>query len=90
MWSDLDTTNESFTLVPENGVDYLVITDSKGGKVKLDVVEIAKNDTFITELSENKSFIDKITNNNEFVDQIINKLKGKYGNVYYDGTNFYT
>uniref|UniRef100_UPI003D9C17FB hypothetical protein n=1 Tax=Myroides marinus TaxID=703342 RepID=UPI003D9C17FB len=54
------------------------------------VSELATNKTFVKELTENKEFIEKITNNNDFVKNIINKLKGKYGNVIYEGGKFYT
>ncbi|MDM1369679.1 hypothetical protein HX024_15085, partial [Myroides marinus] len=70
-------------------MESIVITDSKNNKVHMPVAELATNKTFVKELTENKEFIDSITNNNEFVKNIINKLKGKYGNVYYDGKDFY-
>ncbi|MDR2221510.1 MAG: hypothetical protein LBE34_02110 [Flavobacteriaceae bacterium] len=94
-WKDLDTVNEKFTIEKAKDakgveVDSLVITDSKGEKVSMPVADIAKNSTFITELTENKEFITKITNNNDFVTNIVNKLKGKYGNVYYENNKFYT
>ncbi|MHC5311077.1 hypothetical protein ACYSNM_13635, partial [Myroides sp. LJL116] len=89
-WSDLDTTNSSFTLEG----DFLTITDSKGSSVKLAVEQIASNSTFVTNLAGNKEFITKlgdnidfitnVTNNQEFIDNIINKLEGTYGNVGYD------
>ncbi|STZ27555.1 hypothetical protein [Myroides odoratus] len=82
-WSSINTTNVSFTL----DADMLTVTDSDGNKVQLDVKEIANNSTFITELTNNEEFVTAITNNNEFITEIINKLKGKYGNVFYDVTN---
>ncbi|WP_213069259.1 hypothetical protein, partial [Myroides odoratus] len=82
-WSSINTTNVSFTL----DADMLTITDSDGNTVQLDVKEIANNSTFITELTNNEEFVTAITNNNEFITEIINKLKGKYGNVFYDVTN---
>ncbi|MDM1408608.1 hypothetical protein, partial [Myroides sp. DF42-4-2] len=86
-WSSINTTNVSFTL----DADMLTVTDSDGNKVQLDVKEIANNSTFIEELTQNQEFVTKITNNNEFITEIINKLKGKYGNVYYnvDENRFY-
>ncbi|MDM1378759.1 hypothetical protein [Myroides marinus] len=90
IWSDLDTTNKSFTIQKEGDIDYLVITDSKNNKVHMPVAELATNKTFVKELTENKEFIEKITNNKEFIKNIINKLKGKYGNVIYEGGKFYT
>ncbi|MHC5311096.1 hypothetical protein ACYSNM_13770, partial [Myroides sp. LJL116] len=91
-WSDLDTTNSSFTLQG----DLLTITDSKGNSVTLPVEEIASNSTFVTNLAGNKEFVTKlgdnidfvtnVTNNQEFIDNIINKLEGTYGNVGYDST----
>src|SRR5699024_1542311 len=69
-WSEFDTVNTSFTLVN----DQLVITDSSGDTVELDVEELANNSTFIT----------TITSNQEFIDEIINMLEGEYGNVYFD------
>ncbi|MDM1371180.1 hypothetical protein HX052_08635 [Myroides marinus] len=90
VWSDLDTTNAKYGIEAINGVESIVITDSKNNKVHMPVAELATNKTFVKELTENKEFIEKITNNNEFVKNIINKLKGKYGNVYYDGKDFYT
>uniref|UniRef100_UPI00397A1109 hypothetical protein n=1 Tax=Myroides sp. DW712 TaxID=3389800 RepID=UPI00397A1109 len=90
-WGALNTVNVSFTL--EN--DFLVVTDSAGDTVSLAVEEIANNSTFVTNLVENQEFITKlgdnidfvnqITNNNEFIEKIINKLKGEYGNVFYNG-----
>ncbi|MGS4344440.1 hypothetical protein ACKUSY_02335 [Myroides odoratus] len=78
----VNTTNVSFTLED----DKLTVTDSQGNKVQLDVEEIANNSTFITELTTNEEFINAVTNNNSFITEIINKLKGKYGNVYYHPT----
>ncbi|MDM1369891.1 hypothetical protein HX024_15985, partial [Myroides marinus] len=60
VWSDLDTTNKKFTLETEAGVDYLVITDSKLGTVKIDVKEIAASKTFIDEITNNPNFITNI------------------------------
>src|SRR5699024_3083706 len=68
-WSEFDTVNTSFTLVN----DQLVITDSSGDTVELDVEELANNSTFIT----------TITSNQEFIDEIINMLEGEYGNVFF-------
>ncbi|MDM1503143.1 hypothetical protein HX071_13180, partial [Myroides marinus] len=60
VWSDLDTTNKKFTLETEAGVDYLVITDSKLGTIKIDVKEIAASNTFINEITNNPNFITNI------------------------------
>ncbi|MDM1363317.1 hypothetical protein HX012_17975, partial [Myroides marinus] len=90
VWSDLDTTNAKYGIEEIEGVESIVITDSKNNKVHMPVSELATNKTFVKELTENKEFIEKITNNNDFVKNIINKLKGKYGNVIYEGGKFYT
>src|SRR5690625_3319937 len=71
-WSDLNTTNVSFTL--EN--DNLIVTDSEGNTVELAVEEIANNATFIAELTQNQ----------EFIDEIVAMLEGEYGNVIYNPT----
>src|SRR5699024_5468640 len=55
-WSEFDTVNTSFTLVN----DQLVITDSSGDTVELDVEELANNSTFITTITSNQEFIDEI------------------------------
>ncbi|MHC5310256.1 hypothetical protein ACYSNM_09390, partial [Myroides sp. LJL116] len=91
-WSDLDTTNSSFTLEG----DFLTITDSKGNTVKLAVEEIASNSTFVTNLAGNKEFITKlgdniefitqVTENKDFIENIINQLTGTYGNVGFNPT----
>src|SRR5699024_2072409 len=57
-WSEFDTVNTSFTLVN----DQLVITDSSGDTVELDVEELANNSTFITTITSNQEFIDEIIN----------------------------
>ncbi|WP_121967435.1 hypothetical protein, partial [Myroides sp. N17-2] len=84
-WSDLDTTNFSFTIGKDDtGVESLIVTDSKDGKVYLAVADIANNSTFISNLTQNDEFITQLTNKEEFINNIINKLQGKYGNVGYD------
>src|SRR5690625_5138844 len=67
-WSDLNTTNVSFTL--EN--DNLIVTDSEGNTVELAVEEIANNSTFIDELTQNQEFIDAIANATEGIELVDN------------------
>ncbi|MGG5507934.1 hypothetical protein ACPDG9_13980, partial [Myroides sp. C6-3] len=71
-WDDLNTTNVSFTLED----DFLTVTDLDNRSVKLHVQDIAANLTFVRKLIDNSSFIS----------ELVNKLKGKYGNVFYNVT----
>src|SRR5690625_7985745 len=63
-WSDLNTTNVSFTL--EN--DNLIVTDSEGNTVELAVEDIEHNFTFIAELTQNQ----------ELIDEFVAMLDGEY------------
>ncbi|MDR0230315.1 MAG: hypothetical protein LBI72_14825, partial [Flavobacteriaceae bacterium] len=60
-------------------VEYLVVNDSKKGKVKLDVKDIGKSKTFVDSLVKNQYFIDEITKKEEFITNI--KKVQAYGSI---------
>ncbi len=79
-WSDMNTTNESFTVQGLN----LVIKDTAGHTVELALKTIFEHVDLITAITE--THLTSIFNNPDVVNTIVTNLKDKYGNVVYNAT----
>ncbi|MCP1996748.1 hypothetical protein [Flavobacterium sp. HSC-61S13] len=77
-WSDLNTTNQSFTI---DGSD-LVITDTAGNTVAVALKEIFNHADFVTAITE--THLTEIFNNQNVINEIITNLNKKYGYVVYN------
>lgn len=80
--SDFNTTNKDFD-IDDTGTQ-LVITDSDGATVQVDLEDLFQHIDFVTAVTENH--VNEIFTNQNVINKIVNTLQGKYGNMVYNTT----